>query len=343
MTADVRTWRTREAPPDGFLAAWDARLARTPNAHFGFDAAAIGREAEHGRHALCALVDEGGRGGLVVLREERGGWVSGWPWRWQLAIEDAARRDPAGLTREESEWLFAHAEALAGGRRLMCHVPHAAREGRAGFPAGATLLRQLDMDDDAILRSLDTNKRRLYKRALKEGLSVVEGTTHEQMAAFHRLQGETERRRGGASQSTPAAPAPGESWREWELPWMWLLVAVRDGVVEAGSGFGLRPHGALDYRTNASTLDAKRSGANVLLAIEALRRGRDRGCHWMNWGGVTEFKREMGGERVEVTCRLGGGPIWSVPNHVTGMLRVARPKLAAWWRGVRAAREKEPA
>lgn len=172
---------------------------------------------------------------------------------------------------------------------------------------------------------------------------MVVASTHEEMAAFHRLQGETERRRGNAGEETPVSPAPGESWREWELPWMWLLVAVRDGVVEAGSGFGMRPHGALDYRTNASTLEAKRSGANVLLAIEALRRGRDRGCHWMNWGGVTEFKREMGGERVEVTCRLGGGAMWSVNNHVTALVRGAQPKLAAWWRSVRSARKKEPA
>ncbi len=343
MTASLKVWRTRETPPEGFLAAWNARLANTPNAHFGFDPAAIAWEAGRGRHSLCACVDEAGRGGLVVLREERGGWVSGWPWRWQLAVEDAARRDPAGLTREESEWLFCHAAALAGGRWLVCHVPHPAPHARPAFLAGATLLRRLDMDDDAILRSLDTNKRRQHKRALKEGFSVVVASTHEEMAAFHRLQGETERRRGNASQTTPDAPAPGESWREWELPWMWLLVAVRDGVVQAGSGFGMRPHGALDYRTNASTLEAKRAGANVLLAIEALRRGRDHGCHWMNWGGVTEFKREMGGERVEVTCRLGGGAIWSLHNHVTGMLHVARPKLAAWWRGVRAAREKEPA
>jgi hypothetical protein len=180
------------------------------------------------------------------------------------------------------------------------------------------------------------NKRRAVKRALKEGFSVVPATTHEQFLAFARLQIATEQRRGRTPASvSEVPPAAGEGWREWEHPWMLLLVAARNGEIACGSGYGVWPGGMMDYRANASSLDGKKLGANALLAFEAMRLGRERGCHWMNWGGATDFKRELGGERVDLTCRLGGGALWALPNRIALSLRRARPHVAGWLRGLR--------
>jgi hypothetical protein len=52
-------------------------------------------------------------------------------------------------------------------------------------------------------------------------------------------------------------------------------LAGREGAIEAGSGFGRYPGGKIDYRANNSSVEAKRLGANALLAFEALRRSRD--------------------------------------------------------------------
>ncbi len=335
----VRLWSTRRAPEPDFASAWTGRLARAPHAHFAMDLAFLEWEARHGRHALAALVDEGGRAGALVLREAGAGWISGWPWRWQLLIEDPGRLLPAGLTADEAAWLAGHARALAGGRRLKCHLPYEAAPGEPAFPAGTTTLRPVTQSDEEILASLDTNKRRLLKRALREGYTVEEASTPDAMRGFARLQKQAAAARGpwGGTVEGEVPPA-GERWREWELPWMWLLLARRDGAPVAGSGFGRRPGGMLDYRANASTLEARRDGANVLLAYEALRRGRDQGHRWMNWGGANSFKREMGGTPVPVRCQLAGGAVWALPNRLDLSLRLARPPFAAWWRRLQRAR-----
>jgi hypothetical protein len=135
-------------------------------------------------------------------------------------------------------------------------------------------------------------------------------------------------------------PEPGEVWREWELPWMWLLVAKQGGVVRAGSGFGLWPGGSLDYRTNASDAEGMKGGANILLAWEAMRRGRDAGHRWVNWGGATRFKLDLGGECLTVHSWLGGGPLWQVPNRLEVAWEGLQERGANW---LRARRRKEAA
>jgi Acetyltransferase (GNAT) domain len=333
---NARTWNTRDAIAPEFERAWRERLSRTPHAHFGFDPAFLRWESDHGRSALAALVEEGPGRGALVLREHGAGRVCGWPWRWEAVIEDAGRTSPRGLTPAECDWLFGAAVELSGGRRLHCYLPDAPETQAGGFPAGTTLLRSLDLTDEQMLMTMDVNKRRAVKRAQREGFTVVPATTHQQFLAFARLQVETEKRRGqesGAISSAP--PLPGEGWREWELPWMLLLVAERDGQIACGSGYGLWPGGMIDYRANASTLEGKKLGANALLAFEAMRLARSRGCRWMNWGGATDFKRELGGERVDLTCRLGGGVLWALPNRITVSLRRARPVVASWLRSLR--------
>ena len=340
----VALWHTYEPEDAEFARRWATRLARAPHAHFGLEGGHLRWEAAHGRHATLALVEEAGRGGALVLRHEGGGRVSGWPWRWQMVVEDPARVTPEGLDPEETEWLMSHAQRLAGSHRLTCFTPHPPRARAPGFAAGATTLRAIGGDDEEVLRSLDTNKRRLIRRARSEGFVVEAAGGIEALRAFARLQRETERRRGVAvPDESTATPAAGEAWREWEHPWMRLLVAVRGGTIEAGSGYGIVPGGMMDYRANGSTLEAKKAGANMLLAFEALRLGRASGCRWMNWGGVTEFKREMGGVRVDVTCRLGGGAMWAVPNRIQATLRTARPRVAGWWHALRRGDERRRA
>jgi hypothetical protein len=324
------TWDTRRPLDPGFERDWLASLARCPHANFTLDLRLLTWEAQHGRHALAVRLVDGARVALLVLRFAGAGLVSGWPWRWQALVEDPARLEAAGLTAEECAWFFDCARTIAGGRRLRCFLPLTAPAGGDRFPAGATLLRSLREDDEGFLRHIDVNKRRAVKRALREGWEVRPVAGPEELRAFVLILREMELARGRRVPELPAAlPGPGEGWREWELPWMWVLVAVRDGVIGAGSGYGVMRGGTVDYRANGSSSEARKAGVNALLAWEALRRGRDHGCQWMNWGGVTEFKRELGGERIEVACRLGGGVVWTLPNAAELAWRQARRRLPA--------------
>ncbi len=338
----VETWDTRRPLDPGFEREWRASLERCRYANFSLDPRHLAWEAQCGRHALAVRAVDGGRAAVLVMRSQGAGLVSGWPWRWQVAVEDPAGAAGAGLAAEECAWLFDRARAAAGGRRLTCYLPMtaAATSTAAGFLAGATLLRSLQEDDDGFLRHMDVNKRRAVKRALREGWEVRQAAGLEELRSFAVILREMELARGKRVPEIPASPpGPGEGWRMWELPWMWALVAVRDGVIGAGSGYGVLAGGTMDYRSNGSSSEARKAGVNTLLAWEAMRRGRDHGCRWMNWGGVTEFKRELGGARVEMACRLGGGALWAIPNQAVVGWHRARRQLGALARRVRPHKE----
>jgi hypothetical protein len=251
-------------------------------------------------------------------------------------MEDPGHTGAMGVTVDECAWLFDAATRVAGGRRLRCLLPAVLPGRRDAFRVGATLLRPVDAEGDALLARLDVNKRRAVKRALREGWQVRDAASDEERRAFTVIQRQVDARHGARLTPLPAGtPAPGEAWRQWEMPWMWLLVAVRDGVVGAGSGYGVTPGGTIEYRANASTEEARKAGTNALLAYEALCGARRRGCHWMNWGGVTEFKRELGGERIEIHCHLGGGALWALPNAATAAWHHGEARLRALARRLR--------
>jgi len=334
MTID--TWDTRQPPRPEFERAWDALLGRSGSGNFSLDLRFLAWEARHGRHAIAVRAEDGSRFGAIVLRVEGGELVSGWPWRWQAVSGTSASGSGADIGDADGRWLFERACEAAGSRRLRVLLPAHPPAHEGAFPAGATLIRALDRDDDGLLRDMDGNKRRAVKQALREGWTVREAAGPADYRAFCQVQHELELKRGQPSAEVPAVvDEPGESWREWELPWQWLLIAERDGVVGAGSGYGVMPGGTIEYRANASTDEARKAGANVLLAWEALRRGRDRGCRWMNWCGVTDFKRTLGGERIDIHCWLGGGPLWALPNAAETAWRVARNRLPAVARSLR--------
>ena len=337
-----RVWSTRDPLPAEFERAWETRLSRSPFAHYAMRLDWLRWEADLGRHALAVLVDE--LAGALVLRAVRGGWESGWPWRWQAVIEEDD--SATGLDPAQCAMLLRVARSVSDGARVRFFGPGVPPPGVAGWPGGITVHQSLAASDDELFMRLDDKKRRNIKRARRDGFAVVVADRPEQFRAFKRLQIETEERRRATSDgSGPAAPAdsgaperepaPGHDWREWELPWQRLLVAERDGIVEAGSGFGFHPGGTLDYRANASSLAGKKSYANMLLGWEAIRSGRELGFRRINWGGATRFKRDLGGDPVGVWCALEGGPLWAIPNAVTASIGRVRPRLSAWWHSMR--------
>lgn len=330
------SWDTRGTAHAEFLEAWATTLSQATHAHFGFDLRYLKWEAEHGRHAIAAVVRDDGRQGAFILRREHGVLRSGLPWRWQMVLASPDRPEGVGLRSEDVDWLLQHVRTITGRQRFECFAPALASDAGARFPGGATIIRDLRMSDAQILASFDVNKRRAVKRAIREGFEVIEPADAESMHAFSRLQVETERRRGQKSIEVED-PAPGEAWREWELPWMWLLVAVRQGRIEGGSGYGVFPGGMVDYRANASTEPALKLGVNVLLAYEALRRGRDRGHRWMNWGGANAFKHELGGELVPLHRWIGGDWRWLARHRLSWTVQRARALM------VRKARERADA
>jgi hypothetical protein len=334
----VLTWDTRQNVPNGFETAWAARLSRCRLANFTMDLALVRWEAGRGNHALLALVDDGARRAAIVLRETRKGRESGWPWRWQVAIE-GPEDAPFAPSPEDARWLYEQCNALAGGRRLLLHLPLAPEGATPSFFAGATLVKDMRPAEEEMLKSIDGNKRRAVNKARKDGYTVSVATTLEQWRVFAELHLVVDARHGFDTGPLAESPGPTEAWREWEHPWQRLWVAEREGKVVAGSGFGLYPGGMMDYRANASTPEALKAGANALLAWEALRQGREAGYRSMNWGGVTTFKQELRGERIESHCWLGGGPLWSIPNQAVSASRSARAKLATLVKS-RAAKEK---
>ncbi len=284
------------------------------------------------------LADEGARRGALVLREHEHELVSGWPWRWQAVLEGG---DPAalpGLPNEDAGWLFARAQQHAEGHRMRVYLPVEPDGARPSYYAGTTVIQTLQASDEELAAGMDANKRRLLRRARGAFFEVREAEGLDDFASFGRCQhAATRLREGDAAGEWPPAPEPGEAWREWELPWMWLLVATRGGAVVGGVGDGLVKAGIADGRAAATTLEGRQAGVMVLLCHEEARRLRDRGVRWLNHGGDTVFKREVAGSlgtRVPIWCWLGGGSAWRLANRTEAWARRTRPRVSAWAQSV---------
>ena len=179
----VFCWSTRDLLDPDFAEAWESRLRAHPRADFSFDLHYLEWESRHGRHAIAVLVCEVGRRGAFVLREVRGHFECGWPWRWQAIACDAPAPTAAALTSAQSHWLHRHAVEIVKGRQLIWFEPCGSNKGLA-FHAGGTSLRRIDIGDEALLRSIDSSKRSVLRRASKLGYEVVEGGSSEQRRAL---------------------------------------------------------------------------------------------------------------------------------------------------------------
>ena len=329
--AEVRVWDVREPLPASFESDWAAALAATGHGHFAMSLDYLRWEARHGHPSRALLLEDAGRRGAVVQRWELGRWVSGWPWRWQALICDSDPFSSVGMTASDAGWLHENLCRFAGRERILTFLPHAPARGVPGWAAGATVIQGLTRSDEELFEGMEPSKRRLAKRARGHQVEIATGERVEDFRAFYDLQVETKRRRGLPIEAGSTDPAPGEQWREWELPWMWLLLARRDGEVMAGVGDGILSGGAMQGRTAAATLEARRVGVTVLLGYEELRRGRDLGHRWFNYGGDTPFKREMSGRlgrRIRVFGWLGAGRAPRIWLMGEAALRGLRPTLA---------------
>jgi len=325
-------WRTGTPRDPAFEREWNTTLAGAPYAHFALRLDYLDWMHRLGAPQLAVHVTAGQERGVIAARRERGAWISGLPWRWQGAVACGTREPEAQLAADEAARLVGALSAHAQGARVRAHLPVAPR-GAPGFRAGKTLLHRVDVADDALIAAMDKTKRSMIRRAQREGYAVIEANALEQFRGFARVQRETDARHGVAALDRDGdVPAPGERWREWELPWMWLLLAVRDGEVGSGFGFALGQGIVLESRAAASTAAALKSGAFVLLAFEAARRARERGYRYLNWGGDTFFKRDVSGtlaRRIELHGWLAGGPAWALVNRSESLLHGARASASA--------------
>lgn len=333
----LAAWSTTEELEPEFEREWNATLARCSRAHFAFDLAQLEVEARLGLHARLGLVERDGRRGLFVLRARHGQWVCGWPWRWQATVEDGAGDPTIELDVDEALWLWGGMQALAGGGRVRAYLPSAHPASVAGFEAGATLVQTLDHDDDALLAAMSDDVRARARAARDAGWTVELAAGETAFRRFRALQREAEARRGVESPPDPEPAEPGEAWREWELPWMWLLVARREETIEAGLGDGAHPGGVLEARVGAATREAMAAGVLPLLSWEELRRARDHGHRWINHGGDTPFKRAVAGSagrRIALHCWLGGGATHRLANESEAWAHRLRPQMAEWARSL---------
>jgi len=330
--AEVRVWDVREPLPASFAAEWEEALSASSHGHFAMSLDYLRWEADHGHPSRALLLEDAGRRGAVVQRWELSRWVSGWPWRWQAVMCGSDPFSSVGMTASDAAWLHENLCRFSGRDRVLTFLPHAPARGVPGWVAGATVIQGVTRSDEELFEGMEPSKRRLAKRARGQQIEIATAEQAEDFRAFYDLQVESKRRRGLSIEGgSSSAPARGEQWREWELPWMWLLLARQDGQVVAGVGDGILRGGAMQGRTAAATLEARRAGVTVLLGFEELRRGRDLGHRWFNYGGDTSFKREMSGRlgrRIRVFGWLGGGRAPRIWLMGEAALRGLRPTLA---------------
>jgi len=302
---------------DAFADAWNARLGRTPHANFSMSLEYLAWQARHGEAARAVLLDDERRHGAMVLREHASEVVCGFPWRWQVAIEDADAQTPRGMTREDTGWFFAQAQRLAEGRRLRFYAPHPPGADVEYLAARTVLIDLAHSTEPQLLAALDGSRRRLARRSEREGYRIVENPLPDQQQAFDAVVRQNHVRRHGAGSPTRGAAQSPEF--EWAQPWHWLLVAVRKDAVAAGLGMGRIRGGMVDGRASGATEAAMRAGANSHVWWEAIRRARAAGHAWMNLGGSTTYKRQFGGSLVSIHCALGGARRWFGLNMLEKM------------------------
>ncbi len=334
---NLERWSTRTPLPTEFEVRWSEWAQAAPLTNFSIRLDHARWDASCGRHATLVMAEASGRRLILVMREVDGEFHCGWPWRWQAAMcDEGAGRGP-GPSETEARLMFEAAQEAAHGIRLRMHLPVDPGSRYPGFRTGVTIIQRIDVSDQELLESMDSNKRRLHRRAIREGFLVRLGDRPED----HRIYGELDRGamqlRGDVPPEPVDDPGPGIGWREWEHPWMRLLVAEREGRVEACVGDGIAPGAMVDGRSAVTSLEARKAGVMALLCLEEARLHRDDAHRWLNHGGDTTFKREVSGRlgtRLVMYGWLGGGRRHALANHSEALLWRTRPTIASWVRAV---------
>lgn len=341
----LERWSTRTPLAAPFEARWREWGTHAPLANFALRIDHAEHEAAHGRHAILVLAEHRSRRLALVLREVDGELHCGWPWRWQAVMCDHDVTHGPHPDAGEALLMFQVAQAAAEGVRLRMHLPVDPGTRAPGARSGVTIVQRIDVSDEELLDSMDPSKRRLIRRATREGFEVRWGDRPEDRRRYGELDRAAARLRGETDVVPDGDPGPGERWREWELPWMRLLVAEREGCVEACVGDGVAPAAMADGRAAVTTPDARRSGVMSLLCHEEARLLRDSGHRWFNHGGDTVFKREVAGrlgKRLEMFVWMGGGRRYAIGNHLESLVARARPAVAAWVRAAGPALPRTP-
>jgi len=342
---NLERWHTRTPLDASFAARWQEWSAHAPLGNFSMRTDHAEHESAHGRYATLVLAEHRQRRIALVLREVAGELHCGWPWRWQAVMCDHDASHGPHPDAHEAALMFQVAQAVASGVRLRVHLPVDPGTRAPGARSGVTIVQRIDVSDEELLDSMDPSKRRLQRRALREGFTVRLGDRPED----HRRYGELDRAaallRGEPDPSPTDEPGPGERWREWELPWMRLIVAERDGRLEACVGDGVAVAAMADGRAAVTSPEARKAGVMSLLCHEEARLLRDEGHRWFNHGGDTVFKREVAGrlgKRLEMFGWLGGGRRFALANHAESLVARTRPAVVAWVRAAGPALPRTP-
>jgi lipid II:glycine glycyltransferase (peptidoglycan interpeptide bridge formation enzyme) len=202
-----------------------------------------------------------------------------------------------------------------------------------------TVLLDLVPPEDELLAAMKSKTRYNVRLAMRRGVTVVEGTTDEDLEVFYRLYAETAQRDGFLIR-------PPEYYRDaWgsflEAGLARLLLAEFKG--EAVAGLVLFAFGATAwYMYGASSNRHRKHMPNQLLQWEAIRQARSAGCRLYDlWGapdeldesdpmwGVVRFKLGLGGQLVQ------GLGAWDFPVTRAGyrFYTAIMPRYLGWLRG----------
>ena len=347
---NIERWSTRAPLTVGFGERWNDWVSRAPLANFSLRLDHARWDAENGRHTVLVLAQHRERSMVIALREAGDMLECGWPWRWQAAMCDADAAQGPTPTPDECMLLFEAAQSAASGTRLRMHLPHPPSHRVPSFRSGATLIQRIDVSDSELLDSMEADRRRLYRRALRMGFTVRRGGQPDDAAAYATLDRHALAQRGGGQRETRCDVPAEDAWREWQCPWMRLLLSEREGSVEACLGDGTAPGAMVEGRLAITSADGRSSGVMCFLCHEEARLHRDEGHRWLNPGGDTLFKREVAGRlgtRLIMHAWLGGGARFTLTNRSNALISGTRPALASWLstlrRSVPALKSRRPA
>lgn len=297
--------RAIHAPADP---RWDAYVRAHPEAT-PYQLAAwmdILHRAYRWGSASLALEDEDGRLHGVLPLMERRGRIAGARLR---SLPAFAAGGPLGDRPEDAAALLERACEIAeeGGLHLTVTSRYPAL-GRisprlAASPLNPTWVLEIPSDPagrEEWLRARSSNLRRGIKRAEKAGVTVREGTSDDDLRAFHRLYLTTMRRHRSFPRSLRQLRAARDLLPEGVFR---LFVAEREGRIAAGGVFHAFA-GTLDLLYNASDPELLEHRPNHALYHAAMDWAAEHGLRRFDFGpappdsSLGEFKRQWGAEEV---------------------------------------------